>query len=98
MRRVEKLVVEEFEWNPSKAQANFEKHGISFDEAAESLSHPHLEVQSDRDGENRVLAICPLSIRIIAVVYTLRDDKCRIISARAARDYEQREYRDVYPG
>jgi uncharacterized DUF497 family protein len=71
---------------------------ITFEEAAEALAHPHLEQESNRDGEMRVLAICPLSMRVIAVVYTLRGEKRRIISARAARDYEQREYRYIYAG
>jgi uncharacterized DUF497 family protein len=28
----------EFEWNPSKADANLRKHGVSFDEAATVLA------------------------------------------------------------
>jgi uncharacterized DUF497 family protein len=98
MRRVEAPQFEAFEWDENKANSNFEKHGITFEEAAEALAQPHLEEKSNRKEEVRVLAICPLSQRIIAVIYTMRDEKCRIISARAARDYEQREYRFVYPG
>ncbi|MCQ1855624.1 BrnT family toxin [Neorhizobium galegae] len=33
----------------------------------------------------------------MAVVYTMRGEKCRIISARAARQNEQRLYCDCYP-
>ena len=52
---------------------------------------------SERNDEIRTLAICPLTDRLIAVVYTMRGDICRIISARAARKNEQRAYRQVYP-
>ena len=97
MKRIEKVEFDKFEWDKSKEQLNIQKHGIDFDEASIALSQPHLEVRSDRNGEVRTLAICPSSGRIIAVVYTMRGEKCRIISARAARDYEQAEYRHNYP-
>ncbi|KAB1089471.1 BrnT family toxin [Neorhizobium galegae] len=41
--------------------------------------------------------MCPDTHRLIAVVYTMRGEKCRIISARAARQNEQRLYYDRYP-
>ena len=97
MERVERIETDQFEWDKNKARLNFEKHGITFEEAAEAVVRPHLEEASSRDGEMRILAICPISERIIAVIYTIRGEKCRIISARAARDYEQREYRFVFP-
>ena len=84
-----------FEWDEAKAGSNYRKHGITFDEAAEALSHPHLERESQREGEARVLAICPMSKQIIAVVFIMRGELCRIISARVARKNEQREYRQV---
>jgi uncharacterized DUF497 family protein len=96
MRIVQSVQFTEFEWDENKALSNYEKHGITFDEAAESLTLPHLEQESNRHGEIRILAICPLSHRIIAIVYTVRGEKCRIISARTARTNEQRTYRLVY--
>ncbi|RJG44370.1 BrnT family toxin [Mesorhizobium sp. DCY119] len=97
MHRIETLEFSGFEWNLGKEQSNIQKHGIDFDEAAIALSQPHIEVRSDRDGEVRTLAICPASGRIIAVIYTMRGEKCRIISARAARKDEQRAYRHYFP-
>ena len=96
MRAIREASFWDFEWDENKAKINFAKHGITFDEAAVALAQPHLEKESDRHGEMRVLAICPLSQRIIAVIYTMRGEKCRIISARPARDYEQRKFRLVY--
>ena len=98
LRKVKSTEFSEFEWDETKANVNFRKHGITFPEAAEALANPHLEEQSDRDGEVRILAICLVAIRIIGIVYTVRGNKCRIITARGARDYEQREYRLIYPG
>jgi uncharacterized protein len=97
VRRVEHRNFGDFEWDVFKERLNIEKHGIDFDEALIALSLPHLETRSDREGEVRTLAICPSSNRVIAVVYTMRGEKCRIISARAARSYEQRAYRDNFP-
>ncbi|WP_223568030.1 BrnT family toxin [Agrobacterium tumefaciens] len=35
---------------------------------------------------------------MIAIVYTMRGDVCRIISARAARQNERRTYRQLFSG
>ncbi|MCG8271015.1 BrnT family toxin [Aquamicrobium sp. NLF2-7] len=97
MRIVERQLFVNFEWDDNKARSNVEKHGISFEDAALALTQPHLEHQSIRGEEQRVLAICPASRRIIAVIYTIRHQKCRIISARAARENEKRAYRLIFP-
>lgn len=49
----------EFVWDDRKRQRNLEKHGIDFKDAAHALKEPHLEFESPRSGEYRVLAICP---------------------------------------
>lgn len=97
MWQTSEIVFDEFEWDAAKEAANIGKHGIDFDEALIALSQPHLEKRSDRNDEIRTLAICPSTGRIIAVVYTMRGEKCRIISARSARRDEQRAYRNHYP-
>lgn len=85
-----------FEWDEKKRQTNILKHGIDFPTAAAALNRPHLEMTADRNGEVRTLAICPDTLRLIAVIYTMRGECCRIISARAARDNEQRAYRQIF--
>lgn len=87
-----------FEWDEGKRSKNIEKHGIDFLKAAAALNEPHVESQSDRNGEVRTLAICPSSGTLIAIVYTMRDETCRIISARAARKDEQRKDREIFAG
>ncbi|THF53843.1 BrnT family toxin [Allorhizobium terrae] len=68
-----------FEWDETKNKTNILKHGISFISAAGALQRPHVKTTSDRDGEARTLAICPDTLKLIAVVYTMRGDVCRII-------------------
>ncbi|WP_354554632.1 BrnT family toxin [Rhizobium aquaticum] len=67
-------------------------------QATAALEQPHLEKSSDKNGEARTLAICPETHRLIAVVYTMRGEVCRIISARAARKNEQEQYRQLHRG
>ncbi|WP_245408854.1 BrnT family toxin [Rhizobium wuzhouense] len=49
-----------------------------------------------KHGELRIIATCPESGRLISVVYTMRGNACRIISARVARKNERREYHAHY--
>lgn len=86
-----------FDWDEAKRRSNVQKHGIDFIDAARSLkTGPRLDMESNRGTEFRTLAICPMSLKLIAVVFTMRGEICRIISARAARDDEQRKYRQIY--
>ncbi|MCZ7486468.1 BrnT family toxin [Rhizobium rhizogenes] len=87
-----------FDWDENKRLSNIEKHGIDFPRAARALSQPHLESRSDQNGECRILAICPDTDDLIAIVYTMRGEVCRIISARATRKNERRTYRQIFPG
>jgi uncharacterized DUF497 family protein len=96
MQIVEKIAVTEFDWDPDKRIRTLEERGLDFADGARALLEPHLEYRSDRHGEHRTLGICGHTMRIIAVVYTLRDDLCRIISVRPARKNEQREFRQIF--
>ncbi|MGG7519574.1 BrnT family toxin, partial [Allorhizobium undicola] len=75
---------------------NLNKHGIDFVRAAAALQRPHIRFESHKNGEARILAICPDILKLIAVVYTMRGETCRIISARAARENEQNAYRQIF--
>ena len=80
------------EWNQEKAASNRRKHGIDFDEAIEIFYGTSLLRRSDRNAEERWLAIGETEGRIVAVVFTWRGDALRIISARRARRNEKRAY------
>jgi len=83
---------ESFEWNEVKRLRNLKVHGIDFEDAAAMFFRPYLRMRSDRHAERRFVAIGLLEDLEIAVVYTVRDRACRIISARRARRYERTEY------
>ena len=86
-----------FEWDAEKAAANFAKHKVSFEQATGVFSDPFaIEFIDDREayGEERYVLIGVTESRILAVVYTERDDRIRIISARLATPYERRRYHE----
>jgi uncharacterized DUF497 family protein len=87
-----------FEWDDDKSKANLFKHGIDFDDASEIFYGPIVLRQSDRNNEERWVAVGSLEERLIAVVFTRRADFFRIISARRARKNEEREYRNAKVG
>jgi hypothetical protein len=82
-----------FQWDPKKNADNIAKHGIDFDEAIEVFYQPHTLLRSDRNKEERWIAIGESDGRLVAVVFTRRRDELRIISARRARTNEARTYR-----
>ena len=92
----DKLEDLEFEWYPAKADANWKKHKVSFDEAKTVFGDEKHLVVPDRehsDDEERYLAI-GLSDqgRFITLCFTERDPRLRLISARLAEPWERREY------
>ncbi|WP_341850268.1 BrnT family toxin [Neorhizobium sp. CSC1952] len=48
-----------FEWDDGKRATNLAKHRIDFEDVVFALQEPRLEFRSDRNGEVRILAICP---------------------------------------
>jgi uncharacterized DUF497 family protein len=80
------------EWNEEKAAINRRKHGIDFDEAVEIFYGTSLLRRSDRNEEERWLAIGETEGRVVTIVFTWRGDAIRIISARRARRNERRAY------
>jgi uncharacterized protein len=84
-----------FEWDEDKNQSNISKHGIDFAAAAlVFLDYDRIEVEDDRKnyGERRYRTIGMVNKIILCVVYTIRDAKYRIISARKANKNERETY------
>jgi uncharacterized protein len=84
----------EFEWDGIKAQVNFDKHGVSFEEASEVFFDPFYQSgNASVDGEQRDFILgYSLSQRILLVVYVERDSRTRVISARPATRTEKKLY------
>ena len=87
----------EFEWDANKNRSNKQKHGISFEEAAEVFRYPMYEMVDARAGygETRYIGIGRNNQMIVlTVAYTERGERIRIISARRATKQERRTYYD----
>ncbi len=89
----------EFEWDEAKRQSNLVKHGIDFGVAIELFDgRPVWTARSSYAQEERFLTTGTIEHRLVTVVWTLRGETIRVISARRARDAEQRAYRSLYGG
>ncbi len=84
----------QFEWNEEKARLNQRKHGVSFREALTSFYDlgqvAFYDVDHSEDRE--ILLGYSNQERLLLVVYTLRNDIIRIISARRATRTEAQDY------
>jgi uncharacterized DUF497 family protein len=84
----------EFEWDAGKAQANWRKHGVDFVDATMVLYDERALTLPDPapDEERFVTLGLDAFGRILVVVYTWRDDRIRLISARKATARERQQY------
>jgi hypothetical protein len=88
----------EFEADPVKAAQNFKKHKVSFEEAASIFGDSMEITYPDPDhsvGEMRWLSFGMSSReRVLAVIYTERRGKVRLVSARVATKHERKIYEE----
>ncbi len=89
----------DFEWDENKREQNWLKHGIDFAEAALIFENPILEKEDNRFdyGEKRFIAYGHFEEEYSVVVYTIRGNKVRIISAWIAGEDEKRKYQKCFP-
>jgi len=84
-----------FEYDPRKAQINWVKHGISFTEAEFVFFDPLAihDIDPDSLAEERFIALgMSNSGVLLVVVYTMRGEIFRLISARRATRREAKVY------
>ncbi|MES1244842.1 MAG: BrnT family toxin [Acidobacteriota bacterium] len=85
-----------FEWDDFKAAENERKHGVSFVEAATCFYDPHqvafYDPEHSEDEDREILIAHSERGQTLLVVYTLRDEAVRIISARRTTRKETRDY------
>jgi len=88
----------EFSWDESKREWVLAERGIDFLRVAFSLfdGRPLLTVPTPRDEEERFLGIGPMDGKFFAAIWTWRDGTVRIVTARRARDAEEKRYRAIY--
>jgi uncharacterized DUF497 family protein len=87
-----------FEWDEDKSKTNLIKHGIDFEDASEVFYGPVIVRGSNRNSEERWIAMGRSHDRIVSVIFTRRSDVIRIISARHPRPNEERAYRNASMG
>ncbi|MEI6747476.1 MAG: BrnT family toxin [Methylococcaceae bacterium] len=83
------------EFDSKKAAINLAKHGVSFEEAQSCLLDTEALVFEDNDcvGENRwVLLGMSNKARLLIVIYTVRAESVRLISARKPTKKEVKNY------
>ena len=84
-----------FQYDPTKAETNLKDHGVSFSDA-EGVFFDPLALHGpdpDAEGEERFVAMGLGSAgQILVVVYTMRGEDIRLISARRATRREIRDY------
>jgi len=85
-----------FEWNKEKAEMNFSKHGVSFDEAKTVFEDPFYVDFYDPDhsyDEHRYIIVgLSQQGRLLMVSYTERSNRTRLISSRQLTKKERRIY------
>lgn len=89
----------EIQWDPAKGDANLNKHGVAFEEAATAFADPlSLTIQDplQSQGESRFVLIGRAQAgRLLVVVHVERGDSIRVISARTATRKERKTYEEI---
>lgn len=90
--------IEGFEWDEGNVDKSYKKHGITPNEAEEIFLDKDVLLQEDikhSQEETRLIAIGKTeSNKTLFVVFIERENKIRIISARAANKKERRRYEE----
>ena len=90
----------EIEFDPDKAAANQQKHdGVTFEEAKAVLLDPYALTKEDSDvtGEQRFVTLgMGGKGRVLIVVWTLRGETVRLISAWKANQPQRRRYEQQF--
>ena len=86
----------EFEWDERKRQATIIKHGLDFVLVTTLFDLPHVIMDSRNQTEVRKLIVGLHNQKLIAVVFTMRGECTRLITARGARENERRAYRQIH--
>lgn len=88
--------MESFEWHKEKAELNFKKHNVSFEEAITVFDDTLGIYKTDDEhsiGEERCYLIGnSIKNRLLVVSFTERGNNIRIITARLATKNERKYY------
>ncbi len=84
----------ELDWDEKKRIANLNKHKLDFMDVVHVMEGETVIFQDERRnyGEQRWIVYGKLNSYVVSFVYTIRDNKMRIISMRKASRSERQEY------
>ena len=83
-----------FQWDSEKAELNWQKHTVNFEDAALVFADENRIERFDAehsDDEDRYITIGKVN-SILFVIYTERGEITRLISARRATAQERKDY------
>lgn len=86
-----------FTWDDRKSKANQRKHRISFETACEAFFDPFVHYVGEEyvgDEKRETLIGMTTDWRLLFVVYVMRAESVRLISARRVTTIERRRYED----
>lgn len=76
----------DFDWDEAKSEATFRARGFDFAYASRVFDGARVVVLEEqvRSGEARTKVIGEVEANLLVIVFTMRAETCRIISARLA--------------
>jgi uncharacterized protein len=88
-----------FQWDPTKAESNVRKHGVSFDEAVTVFKDPLALIFDDTEhseDEHReiIIGLSTLSRMLLVCFVERHENTVRIITARPATSREKQDYEE----
>ena len=87
-----------FEWDPNRAVRNFQKHKVSFEEAAtvfrDALSMTVPDPDHSMEEDRHITIGFTNRFRLLMVAHAERGDRVRIISARELTSRERKQYEE----
>ncbi|MGB9181801.1 MAG: BrnT family toxin [Pyrinomonadaceae bacterium] len=88
-----------FEWDKTKATANFKKHKVTFDEASSVFGDPLARIFDDEEHSSRerreIIIGYSIINRLLLVCFTEgTDNSVRIFSARQVTKQERQDYEE----
>lgn len=87
-----------FEWDKGNKQKSLVRHEVSNEECEEIFFDPNKEIQKDilhsMDEERYVLIGQTKQRRLLYIIFTIRKDKVRVISARDINKKERKLYEE----
>lgn len=85
-----------FNWDEANADKVLRRHGVSTEECEEAFANAPLVVSDDARHSDRERRHCAMGHtdagRVLFLVFTIRNNLIRVISARSASRKERKEY------